>query len=136
MPWPPSELVRSAPQPDLPFVPPLWRRLDRRALGDVAHIAMMVTGWLAGNVLALLGSVVATFIVIAHGDFTVFMSHVDNLAARYVAADGARRMAFEHQVLAVLGVCGAGLLIIRLPRFVMRLRLELSQDGSDATDRA
>jgi hypothetical protein len=131
MPWPASDPARTPPQPDLPFLPPLSRQLDRRTLGDAAFVTMMVIGWVAGNVLALLGCVVATFIVIAHGDFAVFMSHVDNLAARYVAADGARRASFEHQVLVMLAVCGLGLLLMRLPRFVMRLRLGLNQGGEN-----
>lgn len=129
--WRPNKVVATpAPQPDLPFVPPLWRRWGRQQYSDALFVAMMTIGWVAGNVLALLGCVVAAFLVISHGDFTVFMSHIDNIASRYVAADLGRRASFEHEVLLALAICGAVFFLIRLPRFVMRLRLELAQEKS------
>jgi hypothetical protein len=99
----------------------------RRQWSDAAFITMMTIGWAAGNVLAVLGCVVAAFLVIAHGDFSVFMSHIDNVASRYVAADMGRRAGFEHEVVLVLAICSAVFFLIRLPRFVMRLRLELNE---------
>jgi hypothetical protein len=116
-------------QPDLPFVPPLWRRWDAETARDWIFIVMMSTGWLAGNALAVLGCVVAAFIVVAHGDFNVFMAHVDNIASRYVGASTERRESFEHQVVVTLAVISGVLLLIRLPRFLMRLRVELSQEN-------
>ena len=133
MPWQLSRQARAAhPQPDLPFVPPLWRRVDRQVVRDTLFIAMMTTSWLCGNALGVLGCVVAAFIIISHGDFAVFMAHVDNIASRYVAADLGRRASFEHQVVLALAIVGAALLLIRLPRFVMRLRVELSEDTGHA----
>ena len=137
MPWPLNKPARAVqPQPELPFVPPLWRRWTRRDLSDVAFIGMMTVGWLAGNVLALLGGVVLVFLIIAHGDFSVFMAHIDNVASRYVAADLGRRASFEHQVVLALSICGVVFLAVRLPRFVIRLRLELSQGGNHVDQRA
>jgi len=137
MPWLLNKAPRAMrPQPELPFVPPLWRRWTRRDLSDALFIAMMTAGWLAGNVLALLGCVVATFLIISHGDFTVFMAHIDNVASRYVAADVGRRASFEHEVILALSICGAVFLGLRLPRFVVRLRLELSQGDSDVDQHA
>ena len=134
MQWRPNKRgVSVRPQPELPFVPPLWRRWDRRMLSDTAFVTMIVAGWLAGNVLALLGCVVATFILVSHGDFTAFMAHVDNIASRYVAADAARRTHFEHQVAILLAVIGLGLLLLRLPRLIVRLRLELDQGSRHAS---
>lgn len=133
MPWLPNKRGPTIPpQSDLPFVPPLWRRWDRKSLSDATFVAIMVTGWLAGNVLAVLGCIVATFILISHGDFGVFMAHVDNIASRYVAADAARRAHFEHQVACLLAIVGLALLLLRLPRLVVRLRLELDLESSHA----
>ena len=136
MQWRPNNARAIARQADLPFAPPLWRRWSRRHWNDAAFVVMMTIGWFAGNVLALLGCVVAAFLVIAHGDFTVFMAHIDNVASRYVAADAGRRAGFEHVVIVALAICGAIFFVIRLPRFVMRLRLELAQEAPDATDQA
>jgi len=125
--WQPNSPAHEK-QTNLPFVPPLWRRRGRRQWRDMLFIGMMTIGWLAGNILALLGCVVAAFLVISHGDFAVFMAHIDNVASRYIAADLGRRARFEHEVLMTLATCGTVFFAIRLPRFVMRLRLELAQE--------
>jgi hypothetical protein len=118
--------MRSPPNRALAL--PLRRGWSRRQWSDAAFITMMTIGWAAGNILAVLGCVVAAFLVIAHGDFSVFMSHIDNVASRYVAADTGRRAGFEHEVVLALAICAAVFFLIRLPRFVMRLRLELAQE--------
>jgi len=53
-----------------------------------------------------------------------------------VAADVGRRASFEHEVILALSICGAVFLGLRLPRFVVRLRLELSQGDSDVDQHA
>jgi hypothetical protein len=124
-----NDLAGVTPQPELPFVPPLARGLAAmpwaRPLADGAYILIAVTSWVAGNILAILGCVVIMFIVIAHGDIDLFFSHVHNLASRYVAADAARRVAFQHQLIGMLGIMAVVLFAVRAPRFCLRLGQEL-----------
>jgi hypothetical protein len=133
MPSLPNDVGGRAPQPDLPFVPPLKSGPDStRAtllIADAAYILVTVISWAAGNLLAILGCVVVAFIVIAHGDTDLFFHHVHNLTARYVAADAVRRATFDHQLAWMLGIMAALLFMVRAPRFYLRLRRDL-REGS------
>lgn len=102
-----------------------WTRL----FADGAYILLALTSWVAGNILAILGCVVALFIVIAHGDIDLFFRHIHNLASRYVAADAARRVAFQHQLIGMLGLMAVVMFAVRVPRFYLRLRRDL-REGS------
>lgn len=102
-----------------------WARL----LADGAYILIAVTSWVAGNILAILGCVVVSFIVIAHGDIDLFFRHVYNLASRYVAADAARRVVFQHQLIGMLGLMAVVLFAVRARGFYLRLRRDL-REGS------
>lgn len=102
-----------------------------RVAADAAYVFLTTTAWLAGNLLAILGCAVAMFIVISHGQPDVFFLHVDNLAARYVAADLGRRAAFEHQLVQIFSIVLTATLLIRGPRFLARLRRDL-RDGRQA----
>ncbi|UAJ12385.1 hypothetical protein [Polymorphobacter megasporae] len=97
------------------------------ALTDLAYVALTTTGWLAGNLLGILGCAVAMFIVISHGHVDTFFLHVDNLASRYVAADLGRREAFEHQLVQVFVIVLGVTLAVRGPLFVRRVRRELRE---------
>lgn len=97
----------------------------RGVIPDVAYIALTTTGWLVGNLLAILGCVVAMFIVISHGHIDTFFLHVDNLASRYVSADATRREVFGHQLVQLFIIMVVGTLLVRGPRFVARLRRDL-----------
>lgn len=97
------------------------------ALADLAYIALTTTGWLAGNLLGILGCAVAMFIVISHGHVDTFFLHVDNLASRYVAADLGRREVFEQQLVQVFVIVLGLTLAVRGPLFVRRVRRELRE---------
>ena len=99
----------------------------RGALADVAYIVLTTTGWLAGNLLGILGCAVAMFIVISHGHIDTFFLHVDNLASRYNSADLGRRAAFEHQLVQVFVIVVGLTLVVRGPMFVTRLRRSLRE---------
>lgn len=99
----------------------------RGALADVAYIVLTTTGWLAGNLLGILGCAVAMFIVISHGHIDTFFLHVDNLASRYNSADLGRRAAFEHQLVQVFVIVVGLTLVVRGPMFVTRLRRTLRE---------
>ena len=94
---------------------------------DVAYIVLTTAGWLAGNLLGILGCVVAMFIVISHGHVDTFFLHLDNLASRYNAADLGRRATFEHQLVQVFVVALVLTLAVRGPVFVSRLRRTLRE---------
>jgi len=94
---------------------------------DVAYIVLTTAGWLAGNLLGILGCVMAVFIVISHGHVDTFFLHLDNLASRYNAADLGRRATFEHQLVQVFVVVLIVTLAVRGPAFVSRLRRTLRE---------
>ena len=102
-------------------------RERRRAAADVAYILLRTTAWLTGNLLGLLGCAVAAFIVISHGQIDTFFLHVDNLAARYVAADVGRRAVFTHQLVQLFVIVFAATMLLRGPAFVARLRRDLAE---------
>jgi hypothetical protein len=92
---------------------------------DSAYILLSTLTWLAINLLAVLGSAVALFLVVAGGDLPTFFVHLDNLTSRYVEADLGRRAAFEHQLVQALLLLLLLSLLVRGPLFVARLRREL-----------
>ena len=103
------------------------KRRRRAAFADASYIVLTTTGWLAGNLLGILGCAVAMFIVISHGHVDTFFLHLDNLASRYNAADLGRRATFEHQLVQVFVVVLALTLAVRGPIFVSRLRRALRE---------
>lgn len=128
----PVDMTRRRPRPELIELPQA-RQVAPRSRGviaDLAYIVLTTTGWLAGNLLGILGCAVAMFIVISHGHIDTFFLHVDNLASRYVSADLDRRAAFGHQLIQVFAIVVAGTLLIRGPRFVARLRRELREGAA------
>lgn len=98
---------------------------QRRRGADLAYILLKTSGWLAGNLLGVLGCAVAMFLVISHGNIDTFFLHLDNLASRYVAADADRRAVFGHQVVQVFTIVLVATLALRGPAFVRRLRHDL-----------
>lgn len=104
------------------------RRLkSRQAVADAAYVFLVTTGWLGINLLVILGCAVAMFIVISHGRVDVFFLHVDNLAARYVAADLGRRAAFEQLLVQLFTLLALVIVVLRGPGFVARLRRDLNR---------
>ena len=129
---PPNELVPMpapvgrVPQPTLPFVPPLWRRIDWGRRGrDAAYVAIEFVGWALGTILILLGCVVAMFLVFSHGQLDVFFAHVDNFASRFMSAEANRRAVMEHQLAQAFVLAVATLAALRGPSFARRLRRDL-----------
>ena len=114
-------LVVDLPQPRTAVV--RWRG----TVADIAYVVLATTGWLAGNLLCILGCAVAVFIVLSHGHLDAFFLHVDNLASRYVSADMGRRAVFGHQLVQVFALVVAGTFLVRGPRFVARLRRTLRE---------
>lgn len=131
----PSLLNRAPLFPALPLAARVQMRLRRtrwgRAMRDGCYVLLVTTGWLASNLLVILGCVVAMFLVISHGQVDLFFLHVDNLASRYIGADAGRRVVFEHFMVQVFAVLLVGVLLLRGPGFVARVRRELN-DGSKA----
>lgn len=119
-------------QPDLPFVPPLMRRLrgypQRGHVADAAYVALACTSWVAGNLLAALGALVALLLVLCGGDLDMFFFQLNNLTRRYVEADLGRRAAFQHDVALAFSIGCLLLFAVRSPLFARRLRRELREE--------
>ena len=74
-----------------------------------AAAALRLTGWLCVTLLASFG--VIALMGFAIGNFTVdgTMLQMDNLASRYVDADGARQGQFQHYLLVVWAIALAAI---------------------------
>ena len=101
--WQPSELP--------------WQRVQD---GLFAGLTLLL--WLAGNCLAGLGVVTATFFLLSGASFHAFLLHLHNLTVRYVAADAARQASFQDMTLVAMTLLLTGVCVVRLPVLVQRLR--------------
>lgn len=118
----------AAPDPHCPASAPIDR--VRRLLADLCHVMLSSALWLGGTLLAALGSILAIAILAADARMPLFFAHLDNLATRYLAADPARRAAFDLQLIGLSAALALLLILARLPAFVARLRRELARgDG-------
>lgn len=128
----PLLLNRAPAFPALPLSSRIRMRLRRTCWGRIArdscYIVLVTAGWFASNLLVILGCIVATFLVISHGQVDLFFLHVDNLASRYIDADVARRVVFEHFMVQVFAVLFTVTLLLRGPGFIARVRRGLA-DG-------
>lgn len=124
--YPELAVVKRRAQPELPFVPRLWKRLDwGRAVQSSAFVALELTGWAVGTMLFLLGGIVVLVLVLSHGQLDVFFAQVDNFGSRIVSADAARRLVLEHELVQGLTLATLTLGALRLPSLIRALRREL-----------
>lgn len=73
-------------------------------LAAACYIALWLTGWLVVTVACVAGAWALLFVMLGEFSFLGFALHLDNFAARYVAADPARQDAFRAQFWATSGV--------------------------------
>lgn len=99
----------------------------RGALADGCYLLLSGALWCGGTLLAALGTLLALAIIAAGGEPAIFFAHVDNLASRYLAADGARRAEFDLHLITLVGAFALLFLLARLPTFALRIRRELSE---------
>jgi len=77
------------------------RRRARFSLADICYVSLKVSGWLAVTASCVVAVYALMFLMLGEFSLTGFMSHVDNLAGRYLAADTVRRVQFESHLFAV-----------------------------------
>ena len=65
-------------------------------LADCCYIGLKLTGWLAVTGCCVVACWVGVFLLLGEFDFGRTVLHLDNFAARYLAADTARRADFEQ----------------------------------------
>lgn len=66
-------------------------------LADACYVALRLAGWLATSLAIVAALWVLFFVMLGEFTFAGAALHLDNFAARYVAADLERRAAFEAQ---------------------------------------
>lgn len=106
-----------------------WARV-RKLAQDAAYVVLSTLFWAGGVVLRVLGCGVLLFLLLSGGNMEGFFFHIDNLASRYVAADAARRAAFNDLVLQGFMILLAAAVALRGPGFVRRLRAGLARRGN------
>ena len=99
----------------------------RVGIALACYILVRVCAWLAANIVGGFGVMVLMLLGLSGGSIEGAFTHLDNLSSRYLAADPARRLAFDHQLLWIVLLAGFAILLIRLPAFVDRLRRELEE---------
>ena len=115
---PPKQIAAAAEPPAAPI---------RVGLALACYLIVRVCAWLAANIVGGLGIMVLMLLALGGGSIAGAFTHLDNLSSRYLAADPARRLAFDHQLLWIVLLAGFAILLIRLPAFVGRLRRELQE---------
>lgn len=109
--------------------------LDSRALHLVrfsqfgAAAALRLSGWLCVTLLASFG--VIAFLAFAIGNFTVdgTMLQLDNLASRYIDADGSRQGQFQHYLLIVWAIALTVIGFFRRGSLAQAIRDSEKKDG-------
>ena len=96
---------------------------------DAMVVALRLTGWIATTVLATLGVAMLFFFLLGSFTLSGTMLQLDNLAARFLAADAARQAQFQTIVFTVLG--GAFLLIAFFRRASLRSAFDVAGGDND-----
>lgn len=65
-------------------------------LAGGCYLALKLAGWIAITACCVASVWVGVFVFLGEFDFAQTMLHIDNLAARYLAADPGRREGFER----------------------------------------
>ena len=102
-------------------VMPSTRRID---VGLWLYRALATAGWCATTLLAAAGCLVVLFAMAGNGTLDGFFAQVERLAWHYLAADGARRAAFDNQALVV-----AALLLVATGYFRRALLISIFRTG-------
>lgn len=102
----------------------VWQRSEGvgQRLQDGLFASLTLLMWLAGNILAALGVVMATFFLFSGAGLHPFLLHLHNMTVRYVAADSARQASFADLTVLAVAVLVAGVCVVRLPVLCRRLR--------------
>ena len=99
---------------DLPQRLTRWRRHG----AEIAYISLKACGFLGTCWLMAFGLPLLFFLAISGGNLDVLFWQVDNLAARWIAADEARKLAFSQTIQVVLISSTTLIAMWRLPAFL------------------
>jgi len=99
---------------------PLSKRLTRwrRQGAEIAYLSLKACGFLGTCWLMAFGLPLLFFLAISGGNLDVLFWQVDNLAARWIAADAARKLAFSQTIQVVLISSTTLIAMWRLPAFL------------------
>ena len=95
---------------------------------DTLAIGLRVAGWSATTLIATLGVVTLFFFVLGSFSIDGTMLQLNNLASRYVAADGARQAQFQTILFSTLGIAFALIGVFR--RSSLRAAFRLTGDDA------
>lgn len=98
----------------------LPKRLPRwcRHGAEIAYLTLKACGFLGTCWLMAFGLPLLFFLAISGGNLDVLFWQVDNLAARWIAADAARKLAFLQMIQVVLISSTTLIAMWRLPAFL------------------
>lgn len=91
-----------------------WAQLGQ----NLAYVTLKASALLASSWLMAFGLPLLFFLALSGGDLDQLFWQVDNLAARWIAADATRRQAFSQLIEIVLIGSATLMLVWRLPRFL------------------
>lgn len=87
-----------------PVSSPVRGKPRATSLAATCYIALRLTGWLAVTLACVAACWALLFVMLGEFTFSGFALHLDNFAARYVAANPARQDAFRAQFWAASSV--------------------------------
>ena len=85
------------------------------------HIMLEASLFAISSVLMALGLPLFFFLAISGWDLLGLFTHLENLSSRYLEADGARRLAFSHDLKFLFAAAAAFVVVIRMPSFLCSL---------------
>jgi len=117
---PVDRALAAPPVPDAPRPGTLTKRFARwrRQGADIAYLTLKACGFLSTCWLMAFGLPLLFFLAISGGNLDVLFWQVDNLAARWIAADAARKLAFTQTIQVVLISTTTLIAMWRLPAFL------------------
>lgn len=99
----------------------------RRFLADACFVTLSLAGFVATTLLGCLGLVPLVLLLAAGPDLEAMITHLDNFASHYLAAEPAQRLAFDRQLTLIALLVVTMALFARLPLVLGRVRETLKQ---------
>lgn len=85
------------------------------------HIMLEASLFAISSAMMALGIPLFFFLAISGWDLLGLFTHLENLSARYLEADGARRLAFSHDLKFMFAAAAALVAAVRMPSFICSL---------------
>lgn len=112
-------------------MPRLKRHFGKKEGQTLLYAVLVVAGWMAVNIMIVLGLPFAFFLAITGIDLELALLQLGNLTSRFAEADDARRASFEAILLT--GFFGSLVAVALLRRHALRRPLRAARNAGETT---